>query len=192
MDSLKIIPGMTSISLNVNKEKTNVILGREVINLWGQPLHRGLYRRGQIPDLPVILFPGEPGPDRASLRKSPGIRRPYRRGDGLGPLLRYRHDLPLPGPESQKSLRRGDHPRRHRRRPSKCLLKPALPTPSSTSAKPKKSSLKNTKKKASAPMSSSSTHPAKAATKPSSLPWSKCSLRGSFTSAATARRWRGI
>ena len=28
---------MTSISLNVNKEKTNVILGREVINLWGRP-----------------------------------------------------------------------------------------------------------------------------------------------------------
>ncbi len=37
VDSLKIIPGMTSISLNVNKEKTNVILGREVINLWGRP-----------------------------------------------------------------------------------------------------------------------------------------------------------
>ena len=37
VDSLKIIPSMTSISLNVNKEKTNVILGREVINLWGRP-----------------------------------------------------------------------------------------------------------------------------------------------------------
>lgn len=37
VDSLKIIPGMTNISLNVNKEKTNVILGREVINLWGRP-----------------------------------------------------------------------------------------------------------------------------------------------------------
>lgn len=37
VDSLKIIPGMTSISLNVNKEKTNVILGREVIDLWGRP-----------------------------------------------------------------------------------------------------------------------------------------------------------
>ncbi len=37
VDSLKIIPGMTSISLNVNKEKTNVILGREVINSLGPP-----------------------------------------------------------------------------------------------------------------------------------------------------------
>ena len=30
------IPGMTSISLNVNQEKTNVILGKELINLWGE------------------------------------------------------------------------------------------------------------------------------------------------------------
>lgn len=37
MDSLKTIPGMTSISLNVNREKTNVILGSEIINLWGRP-----------------------------------------------------------------------------------------------------------------------------------------------------------
>ena len=36
VDSLKTIPGMTSISLNVNREKTNVILGSE-INLWGRP-----------------------------------------------------------------------------------------------------------------------------------------------------------
>ena len=35
VDSLKIIPGMTSISLNVNKEKTNVILGTEIKNLYG-------------------------------------------------------------------------------------------------------------------------------------------------------------
>ena len=30
------IPGMASISLNVNQEKTNVILGKELINLWGE------------------------------------------------------------------------------------------------------------------------------------------------------------
>jgi 23S rRNA (uracil1939-C5)-methyltransferase len=31
------IPGMTSISININKEKTNVILGDKVISLWGMP-----------------------------------------------------------------------------------------------------------------------------------------------------------
>lgn len=33
---LKEIPGMTSITLNVNRERTNVILGRQVKVLWGQ------------------------------------------------------------------------------------------------------------------------------------------------------------
>lgn len=36
VDNLVEIPGMTSITLNVNKERTNVILGREIKVLWGQ------------------------------------------------------------------------------------------------------------------------------------------------------------
>ena len=36
VDSLCQISGMTSITLNVNRERTNVILGREVKVLWGQ------------------------------------------------------------------------------------------------------------------------------------------------------------
>lgn len=36
VSSLRTIEGMTSISLNVNREKTNVILGQEVKVLWGQ------------------------------------------------------------------------------------------------------------------------------------------------------------
>lgn len=35
-EQLQKIPGMTSISLNINKEKTNVILGRKGKLLWGQ------------------------------------------------------------------------------------------------------------------------------------------------------------
>lgn len=35
VERLLEIPGMTSISYNVNMEKTNVILGREVVNLYG-------------------------------------------------------------------------------------------------------------------------------------------------------------
>ncbi len=37
VQNLREIPGMTSISLNINKANTNVILGDKVINLWGQP-----------------------------------------------------------------------------------------------------------------------------------------------------------
>lgn len=35
VERLQSVAGMTSISLNVNTEKTNVILGSEVVNLWG-------------------------------------------------------------------------------------------------------------------------------------------------------------
>ncbi len=36
IDSLKTVEGMTSISININREKTNVILGSKVKTLWGQ------------------------------------------------------------------------------------------------------------------------------------------------------------
>jgi 23S rRNA (uracil1939-C5)-methyltransferase len=36
VQSLQEIPGMTSISVNINKKNTNVILGTEVKTLWGQ------------------------------------------------------------------------------------------------------------------------------------------------------------
>ena len=35
-ESLRQIPGMTSITLNINKERTNVILGDQIKLLWGQ------------------------------------------------------------------------------------------------------------------------------------------------------------
>ena len=36
VDRLKVIEGMTSISININKEKTNVIMGKTVIDLYGE------------------------------------------------------------------------------------------------------------------------------------------------------------
>lgn len=35
-EELCTIPGMTSITLNINKEKTNVIMGKKLVLLWGQ------------------------------------------------------------------------------------------------------------------------------------------------------------
>ncbi len=37
VERLRKITGMKSICLNVNKEKTNIILGNEIISLWGEP-----------------------------------------------------------------------------------------------------------------------------------------------------------
>ena len=37
MDALAAVPGMTSISVSINTERTNVIMGKEIHNLWGEP-----------------------------------------------------------------------------------------------------------------------------------------------------------
>lgn len=56
------IPGMTSISVNINTENTNVILGREVHTLWGQPtisdtIHvRDMQREGFPPTGDELTF----------------------------------------------------------------------------------------------------------------------------------------
>ena len=36
VEALTAIPGMTSISLSINKERTNVIMGREICTIWGR------------------------------------------------------------------------------------------------------------------------------------------------------------
>ena len=95
-ESLCQIPGMTSISLNVNMEKTNVILGREIISLWGQT-----YIEDYIGDVKYQISPfllsGQPCTDREAVRTGPGICRPDRRRDCVGSVLRHRNYLSVPG-----------------------------------------------------------------------------------------------
>ena len=38
LEALKVIGGMTSISVSLNRENTNVIMGKQIINLWGSPV----------------------------------------------------------------------------------------------------------------------------------------------------------
>lgn len=37
VDALAGVPGMTSISVSINTERTNVIMGKEIHNIWGEP-----------------------------------------------------------------------------------------------------------------------------------------------------------
>lgn len=52
VDALREIPGMTSIMVNVNKKRNNVILGEEVRLLWGQP-----YITDKIGDISYQISP---------------------------------------------------------------------------------------------------------------------------------------
>ena len=50
--ALREIPGMTSITLNINRKRTNVILGEHICRLWGTP-----YITDQIGDLKYQISP---------------------------------------------------------------------------------------------------------------------------------------
>lgn len=62
-DCLFTIPGMTSLTLNVNQKNTNVILGDEIIPVRGQTWYHRQNRRYQLSDFAPVLLSGEPGAD---------------------------------------------------------------------------------------------------------------------------------
>ena len=68
------IPGMTSISLNINREKTNVILGKRE-TFMGQGIYHRYHRTDRLSDFSAVFLSGQPGADTETLRKSTGIRR---------------------------------------------------------------------------------------------------------------------
>ena len=70
--ALSEIPGMTSISLNTNKEKTNVILGRKVRTLWGRDaIEDSLFvHKVSYPDTESGRAAGNEGPVFAKTQKS--------------------------------------------------------------------------------------------------------------------------
>ena len=61
VDKLCEISGMTSITISVNKAKTNVIMGNEIKLLWGQTYITGLYWKCKISDFPAFILPGQSG-----------------------------------------------------------------------------------------------------------------------------------
>ena len=117
------IPGMASITLNTNTEKTNVIMGRKQRLLWGRPYIEDTIGAVRFRISPLSFFQVNPLHDGKAVRKSTGIRRTDWGRNRLGSLLRHRHNLPLPRAESKESLRRRDRPRRDRGCQKKCRLK---------------------------------------------------------------------
>ena len=59
MDNLRKVEGMTSITYSVNKENTNVIMGKNIRLLWGTDLYYRLYRECEISDFSAFFLSGE-------------------------------------------------------------------------------------------------------------------------------------
>ena len=133
--ALAEIQGMTSVSVSINAEKTNVIMGTMIHNLWGEStiedtIHVRDMQKENYPgcinlqDLSSLLLSGKSRTDREALQPGVGICGIDRKRDRLGSLLWYRNHLSLPGGQSLKGVRCGDHPPGHRRCQRECKEKP--------------------------------------------------------------------
>ncbi len=58
--SLSGIPGMTSISVSINNENTNVIMGLEIHNIWGEPVIRDTLRGLEFEISPLSFYQVNP------------------------------------------------------------------------------------------------------------------------------------
>ena len=95
IEALQKIPGMTSISISVNRENTNVILGRKIKLLWGSE-----YIEDRIEELvfrisPLSFYQVNPFQTEKLYGKAleyAGLTRP---GNSVGSLLRHRYHFPF-------------------------------------------------------------------------------------------------
>ena len=60
VSALSEIPGMTSISVSINTEKTNVIMGLEIHNIWGEPVIRDTLRGLEFEISPLSFYQVNP------------------------------------------------------------------------------------------------------------------------------------
>ena len=60
VDELSAIPGMTSISVSINTEKTNVIMGKEIHTIWGEPVIRDTLRSLEFEISPLSFYQVNP------------------------------------------------------------------------------------------------------------------------------------
>ncbi len=119
-DALWQLPGMTSLSVNTNRERTNVILGKKLRVVRGTGFIEDSIGGVTFRISPSLLLPGEPRPDGEALQPGPRLRGPDRNGNRVGPLLRHRNDLPVSGETGGKGVRRGNRPGRRPRRAAEC------------------------------------------------------------------------
>ena len=103
VDVLRKIEGMTSISVNINRKNTNVILGEET-------------RTNRLSHFPAVFLPGKPGADGEVVQSGTFLRGSDWQGDRLGSILWNRDDLAVSGTEGGEGLRRGDRAAGNRRR----------------------------------------------------------------------------
>ena len=100
------IEGMTSVTLSVNRERTNVIMGKEIRLLWGQTYITDWIGDVKYQISPLSFFQVNP----VQTEKVYGLRLRAANGggDGLGSVLRDWDDFPVFGQEGKAGVWGGD------------------------------------------------------------------------------------
>lgn len=161
VESLREIPGMTSITINVNTKNTNVIMGTEMISVWGRDYITDYIGNIKYQISPLSFYQVNPVQTRklyetaleyADLKGNETVWDLY---CGIGTISLFLARKPEKSMVWRLCLRPS-------RMPKSTQSSMASPTQNFSWEKQKKSFLRNIKTRASTPMSSSSTRPAKA------------------------------
>ena len=109
IEHLLEIPGMTSITINVNKKRSNVILGEEIRLLWGKP-----YITDKIGDIsyqisPLSFFQVNPLQTGKLYSKALEYADLHGKGNSMGSLLRHRNNFSFSCPEGKVCPRCGNY-----------------------------------------------------------------------------------
>jgi 23S rRNA (uracil1939-C5)-methyltransferase len=89
VERLKKITKMTSISININKVKTNVILGDQIKTLWGKPYITDRIGNIKYQISPPFFLSSQPNANREVVSEGFGICWAFRRRNSMGYLLWY-------------------------------------------------------------------------------------------------------
>ena len=113
------IPGMTSITMSINRERTNVIMGKQIRTLWGTPYITDYIGEVKYQISPLSFYQVNPVQTEKLYGLALEYAGPERAGDGLGSVLRNRDHLPVSGTESKEGVRRRNRSGGDRRREKK-------------------------------------------------------------------------
>lgn len=123
LEKLRKIPDMTSVSVSINTEKTNVIMGKEVHTIWGKDtisdtIHvRNMKKEGypltgrklSFHISPLSFYQVNP----VQTEKLYSLALEYAGADGkgnsLGFVLRYWNHFPVSCGRGKEGMRRGNH-----------------------------------------------------------------------------------
>ena len=106
----KAVPGLKSVVINSNRDRTNVALGKRCRTAWGSDAIEDTLCGLRFRISPLSFYQVNPHPGGAPVRAGGPLRRAHRGGTPSGPVLRHGDHRALHGPGRPAGDRRGGGP----------------------------------------------------------------------------------